>query len=55
MRAVDCPCGEHLEARTDGALFDAVKEHANEEHEGRYSDADLKVLVNSSAYDAAGS
>lgn len=51
MRAVDCPCGEHLEARTDAALTDAAREHANNEHEGRYSDADLRVLVDTTAYD----
>ena len=54
MRAVDCPCGEHLEARTDAALTDAVKQHANSEHEGRYSDADLRVLVDTTAHDVQG-
>lgn len=54
MRAVDCPCGEHLEARNDGALLDAVKEHADTAHEGQYSEADLKLLVTRSAYDAGG-
>ena len=53
MRAVDCPCGEHLEARSDSALTEAVKEHAAREHEGQYSDAELRVLVDTTAYDAA--
>jgi len=52
MRAVDCPCGEHLEARTDTELTDAAREHANTEHAGRYSDADLRILVDTTAYDA---
>jgi hypothetical protein len=54
MRAVDCPCGEHLEARNDAELTDAAREHASREHEGRYSDADLRVLVDTTAYDVAG-
>jgi hypothetical protein len=53
MRAVDCPCGEHLEGTNDIQVLDAMKEHANEEHEGEYSDVDLKVMVNTSAYDTA--
>ena len=51
MRAVDCPCGEHLEARNDAELTDAVRQHANDEHEGRYSDTELRVLVDTTAYD----
>lgn len=51
MRAVDCPCGEHLEARSDAELTDAARRHATSEHEGRYSDADLRVLVDTAAYD----
>ena len=54
MRAVDCPCGEHLEARNDSELMQAEKDHANEAHPGEYSDADLRILVDTAAYDAAG-
>ena len=54
MRAVECPCGEHLEARNDSALVQAAKDHANEAHQGEYSDADLRILVDTAAYDAAG-
>lgn len=54
MRAVDCPCGEYLEARGDGELLERMKRHASEEHEGQYSDAELKILVDTAAYDAAG-
>ena len=54
MRAVDCPCGEHLESRNDLELMEAVKRHANDEHVGQYSDADLRVLVYTTAYDSAG-
>ena len=52
MRAVECPCGEHLEARSDSELIEAAKRHAGEEHEGQYSETDLRVLVNTTAYDA---
>jgi predicted small metal-binding protein len=51
MRAVECPCGEHLEARSDAELTEAVKQHAANEHPDTYSDADLRVLVDTTAYD----
>jgi hypothetical protein len=54
MRAVDCPCGEYLEGRNETDLLDKAKQHANQEHEGEYSDADLRVLIDTSAYDVAG-
>jgi hypothetical protein len=53
MRAVDCPCGEHLESRNDSDLMEAVKRHANDEHKGQYSDGDLRILVDTTAYDSA--
>lgn len=53
MRAVECPCGEHLEGQNDTKLLEKVKQHANEEHEGKYSEVDLRLLVDTSAYDAA--
>ena len=52
MRAVDCPCGEYLEGSNDAELLESAKRHANEEHEGQYTEADLRILVNTSAYDA---
>lgn len=51
MRAVDCPCGEYLEARNDGELLEEAKRHASAEHGDTYSEADLRVLVNTAAYD----
>ena len=53
MRAVECPCGEHIEGSNDTQILEAVKKHANDEHEGEYSEADLRLLVNTAAYDAA--
>ena len=54
MRAVECPCGEYLEARNDAELLDAAKKHASEAHQGRYSEGELRVLVDTSAYDTGG-
>ena len=53
MRAVDCPCGEYLEGRNESDLLEKARQHANQEHEGEYSDADLRVLIDTSAYDVA--
>ena len=49
MRAVDCPCGEHLEAGSDAALIQALIDHANEEHPGRYEESELRLLVTTAA------
>lgn len=53
MRAVDCPCGEHLESDSDSRLIEAIKTHTDEEHPDRYEDSDLRLLVSTTAYDAA--
>lgn len=53
MRAVECPCGEYLKGRNDGDLLEVLKRHANADHEGKYSEAELKLLVNTAAYDAS--
>jgi hypothetical protein len=52
VRAVDCPCGEHLEERNDEKLLEATREHANKDHEGQYQDWELRELVTTSAYDS---
>lgn len=51
MRAVECPCGEHLEGKNDSELLETTKRHATEDHEGQYSDVELRLLVDTSAYD----
>ena len=53
MRAVDCPCGEHLEAATDAKVLEELKEHSRNEHGDRYQETELSLLVNTSAYDIA--
>lgn len=52
MRAVECPCGEYLEARNDTELLQAAKAHASEAHGDEYRESDLRRLVDTSAYDA---
>jgi predicted small metal-binding protein len=52
MRAVDCPCGEHFEGSNDEDLLKQTRDHADQEHPGKYEDADLRLLINTSAYDA---
>ena len=53
MRAFDCPCGEHFEAQTDTSMLEDLKKHADEDHPGEYAETDLRLMVNTSAYDAA--
>ena len=53
MRAVDCPCGEHVEGPTDAKVLEAVVEHAKEKHPDRYDESELRLLVSTTAYDAA--
>jgi len=52
MRAVDCPCGEHFEGTNDTQLMEQMTQHASDDHdEGEYSESDVRLLVNRSAYD----
>lgn len=46
-RALDCPCGEHLEADDDAALFEAAKRHADDKHGGdpQYSELELLAAI----------
>ncbi len=53
MRAVDCPCGEHFEGDSDAKLLEEVKEHADQVHPGRYEESELRLLVTTTAYNAA--
>jgi hypothetical protein len=53
MRAVECPCGEHVEADTDARLVEQMKEHSEDAHPDRYQESELRLLVTTTAYDAA--
>ena len=52
MRALDCDCGQHLEAADDQKLFDEVQEHLNRDHpEMGLSDERVREIVAEKAYD----
>jgi len=54
MRAIECPCGHHLEGADDDELFRLAREHVDRDHpEMQRSDEDLRARVAADAYDVA--
>ncbi len=52
MRAIECPCGHHLEAADDEALFQAAREHVERDHpEMERSDEQIRERIAADAYD----
>ena len=52
MRALDCDCGQHLEAADDEKLFDKAKEHVNRDHpEMQLGDEQVREIVAEKAYE----
>jgi hypothetical protein len=52
MRAIECPCGHHLEAADDEALFLAAREHIAQDHpEIERTDEQIRERVAADAYD----
>jgi MFS family permease len=52
MRAIDCPCGHHLEGADDDELFRLAREHVDRDHpEMQRSDDDLRQRIAADAYD----
>ena len=52
MRAIDCPCGHHLQAVDDEELFRLRREHINGEHpEMQRTDAQIRERIAADAYD----
>jgi predicted small metal-binding protein len=52
MRALDCRCGEHLEATDDDELYGQVREHVDRDHpDMELSDEQVRGLVADGAYD----
>ena len=52
MRALDCECGQHLEAADDQVLFDRAREHVDRDHpEMGLSDEQVQGIVQQGAYD----
>jgi predicted small metal-binding protein len=52
MRAIDCPCGHHLEAETDDELFRLAREHVDRDHpEMQRTDEQIWQRVKDDAYE----
>jgi predicted small metal-binding protein len=55
MRAIDCPCGHHLEAADDEELFRKAREHVDRDHpEMERTDEQMRERIAADAYDVAG-
>jgi predicted small metal-binding protein len=52
MRAIECPCGHHLEANSDDELFQMAREHVDRDHpEMQRTDDQLRERIAADAYD----
>jgi MFS family permease len=52
MRAIECPCGHHLEGADDDELFRLAREHVDRDHpELQRTDEELRKRVADDAYD----
>ena len=52
MRALDCECGQHLEASNDEELFERAREHVDRDHpEMKLDDSQVRDIVAQGAYD----
>jgi predicted small metal-binding protein len=53
MRAIDCPCGHHLEGADDEELFRLAREHVDRDHpEMQRTDNQLRERIAADAYPA---
>jgi hypothetical protein len=53
MRAMNCDCGEHLEAPNDEVLFERARAHVDRDHpEMQLSDDQVRELVSEKSYEA---
>jgi hypothetical protein len=53
MRAIDCPCGHHLEGADDDDLFGRAREHIDRDHpEMERTGEQIRERVAAAAYDA---
>jgi hypothetical protein len=51
MRAINCPCGLHLEAADDEGLFSLARAHVDEHHpELERTDEEIRELLAKDAY-----
>jgi len=52
MRAIECPCGHHLQAADDETLFRLAREHVDRDHpEMDRIDEQIRERVAADAYD----
>jgi rhodanese-related sulfurtransferase len=52
IRAIECPCGHHLEGADDEALFRQARDHVDRDHpEMNRSDEQLRERIAADAYD----
>lgn len=52
MRALDCVCGDHLEASADEKLFSEARAHVDQAHpDMQLNDEQVRQLVSEGAYD----
>jgi predicted small metal-binding protein len=52
MRALDCECGQHLEAANDEELFERAREHVDRDHPDMgLGDEQVRGIVEQGAYD----
>jgi predicted small metal-binding protein len=55
VRAIECPCGHHLEGVDDEELFRNAREHIDGDHpEMERTDAQVRERVAADAYEVAG-
>lgn len=53
MRAIDCPCGHHLEATDDAELLRLCREHIADHHpDMRRTDERIRERIVAGAYEA---
>ena len=51
-RAIECPCGHHLEGADDEELFRLAREHVDRDHpDMERSDQQLRERIAAAAYD----
>ncbi len=52
VRALDCECGQHLEAANEDALFQQAREHVDRDHpEMKLDGTQVREIVAQGAYD----
>jgi predicted small metal-binding protein len=52
MKAIDCPCGHHLEAADDEELYRLARAHIDRDHpELERTDAQMSERISNDAYD----